>query len=889
MMCLPRKGCFADSLRQLERKIMAVVTLALAMFGVLPLSAGDISDLQGLVMKEIKFPVYRGDKLQLFIYGGRAVKNGQLVAVEYPVLDIIRKGADINNANFDRSVRPYPLEADVPALLDFWRRKLYCDGAVFSDTADVNYQTKEVVGKDVIKLRTPLLDMDGKGFRAEYEKRRMEVFSNIKFILRFNVGDPVKLLQEGKTPDKYSFLRGSGDRLFIDFDAGTITLTGHVRVTEEQNVLTCDQLTVYLSRGDDNDSKKQSPGGKSSEFALENSEYGSGIREIVCTGNVVLDRKGGKTLQQGRADKLIYSFADNMIRLRGEKNNPRIINGEDYLSAREIDLDRVKEKMFLQDNCLLSISASSGEKAGNLPPSRITSKRAEFDLRSGKGVFDGDVRVDDPRMSVSCRKLEVDTASTGTGEKKKSSGTGEGIGGLAELEDFSAAPRELKEIVCTGDVRIVRKNPSGSEYADHYATAEKATLDYPRGIAILSGGRPAVHYSGNSISGRELHVFINEERLKVPSESVVTLSNMRELPEAEKLKRKTLPDSTVKSDSCDLDYRNNLLTFTGNVQMRDPRLNMDCDLAEIFLKSTGKAENVSGKKDDKKSPLPAAMIAGSEENITSDKTVDKIICSGNVYAWEPRAKLYGDKLTMFFRTPEAGEKLSENAFASHGTELERIEVDDNVKLVSVPEKSTDRSDGAKEEKSSPETPDRSLTGMAGKLFAGGENGESTLTADKAELYLIKNEAHFHNNVKMFDRIHTLDAGNLYLYADNSARVRQRTEVQDIDADPFAGKGDVPGMVELGNQRALSRIVADTDVKFERKTEENTIQRAVGDKAVYLVTDKVLTVTGTPEKLPYLEETGKGRSTGERIVYYPERGEMITEGGTKIEFDPKLFK
>jgi len=349
--------------------------------------ANTLSELRGLKTRESRMPVYSNDRLQLLLYCAECEQKGRLLETKEPVLDIIRRDADIDTIDTGPKTRNlYRLGSPFADVFRFWSGHLFSDGVVVTDKADIDQENQQAAGSDEVYFRSPLLDLDGIGFDADYRKRTIFIRKNVRIILRTNASDPLKHLQTGKLPGKYEFLRGSTDTLLIDMTKRVITLAGRVRVSEERGIIDCDRLQIFL------------PGEKDKKHRTPDEEWGiKGVSRIVCEGRVRVVRVGMKEMQQATADRMDYDLEKGRLRLTGTlRSMPTLRQGRNFLRGQVIDVYREQERMVVDRDCeLVYTQSADGKKA---QPVRATADRMDFDNRKNVGVLTGKVRITEPRF-----------------------------------------------------------------------------------------------------------------------------------------------------------------------------------------------------------------------------------------------------------------------------------------------------------------------------------------------------------------------------------------------------------------------------------------------------------------------------------------------------------
>ena len=74
-----------------------VIGLAGLMLAVTAVADNALADLRGFRTLSSKVPLYSGRHLQLVVYSPQSEQQGGLLVAKEPVMDIIRRGADINS------------------------------------------------------------------------------------------------------------------------------------------------------------------------------------------------------------------------------------------------------------------------------------------------------------------------------------------------------------------------------------------------------------------------------------------------------------------------------------------------------------------------------------------------------------------------------------------------------------------------------------------------------------------------------------------------------------------------------------------------------------------------------------------------------------------------
>ncbi|MGE4564929.1 MAG: LptA/OstA family protein [Victivallaceae bacterium] len=873
------------------RKIFLFCSLVL--MAALAFGANSINELRGLKTKESRFPVYNKERLQLMIYSAETERQGELIATVNPVMDIIRKDADVDDIDSTAKTEIYPLGSPLVTVLAFWAKRLYSEGVVSSHQADIDQGHQLAAGGEPVFFRSPLLDINGVGFDADYGKKTLKVRSDVNIVLRMGGSDPRLLVKGGELPGKYEFLTAKSDSMEVDFPKGEIVLIGKVTVAEDRAKVTCDRLTIYLvQKFDDHAAGKNTPdraaakskAGKNDSASPENLSDMKGVSRIVCEGNVIIDRlnQGEATpseTQRATADRVIYEISDGKITMTGLPNaQPELRRGDDAISGDRIVIHRETNRMEVVDNCkLIFVQPDRGDRKEPKKaavPTRLTSDAMNLDYRGNCGEFTGRVRVADEAMDLECGRMQVKFREIAS-SKKEAAANGATLSLVPSAEE--GVKRELSEIACFEKVKMVRRRDSASQ-PEEKALADQAVLDCLERRVTLSGKEPTLYRGDDSMTGSQLTIFLDEERLTSTPPSRVTLCAAPAETAPGKPAAKNDVKTIVTSDSSDLNYGGNVLTFAGNVKVRDPRMSLDCDKLEIFL------------KEDKGAAKPAKKAAGGGDALSlgngssAKKTIDRVVCTGKVKARDQKSKLDTDLLTLYFREMPANAKKSSSAvFQSKDTELAKITFVGNVRLETLP-----RDSAAKPEKA--DGNDKDLA-RANAALSSAEK-PTVMTADRGEIDLMTNLSQFHGKVKVVETRATLESDSLYLKTrDVAAAEPLPPEIKSIDNDPFGTTASsVPEKISISDNKELVEVVARKNVKISRQLAEGGSQYGTGDVATYDIPKRTIVMTGTPGQLPVLQDAMRGRLSGKKITVFLANEQITTdEQGTMEITDPTLLQ
>ena len=174
----------------------------------------------------------------------------------------------------------------------------------------------------------------------------------------------------------------TGGHLVLNRDRRMIQMDQDVVVTDARGELRTDRLTGYFSASNE-------------------------VETIEARGHVRLD-SDGRTAAAENAD---YNYRTGFVQLEGMASAS---DGANRLSGERIQLwimgDR---KMVCEPNAVLRITGATsgmsfGEEAGGAPvDTEIRSDRLVYDGEKAMAVFDGNVRVRDPRAAMNCGKVRL--------------------------------------------------------------------------------------------------------------------------------------------------------------------------------------------------------------------------------------------------------------------------------------------------------------------------------------------------------------------------------------------------------------------------------------------------------------------------------------------------
>ncbi len=811
----------------------------------LGVSAQQTSDtLKSLTSIEARMPLYRDGRLQVFIYSQKTIRHADRLELDYPVLDLIKRDVNVDSIKYIENYNPYDLDAPLQEILLYWAGMIHSDGVIMSHKAFIDTQEQLAYGKEKVFFRSPMLDLNGVGFRANFKDRNVNVESKVE--IRIRTVDPKALEKDGKVEPT----KATGDSLFIDFESEMAILTGNVVVNESQFHLTCDRIEIDMKKSDDKPKDKD----KEKQEITRESLMGSnlGVSRITCIGNVRITRKlseeerkeGDQTVN---SEKAVYEVASGQITLSGGK--PVMRRGADSLAAAEITIWRESERLRGNRDCEIIVQRKSdtGEK---LPPTIINSEFLDMDMAKNSGNLSGNVRINDQGTRLNCHQMALtfaDVKPENAGDNKK---MGTDLFKMAGDKE-AAGKKDLTWIRCSGDVIVVRdgeKDKDGKVSPPSRATAGQMDYDIRKNILVMTKDKPTLKRGEDSIAGDKITVWVDEKKMEVEHNSEIQLI-------AKGGDAATPNRSIIRSDFSDLDYGKDKLVFRDAVRVRDKRLNLDCGVMTIYL-----AEDPNAPK---KEPQKKNGDVLNDNPLDGSKEVDKIICQKDVVVDDEKGILTCDQLTVYFEPKAPGKETPKSTDRETGLgnrEVEKLVSEGNVHFVGKNAKDNG--------------PQETVAGTGGKIKQGTFSDQSHIFADYGEVEMKKNFGFFQGNVKMLDPQGGLRCNKMDFYLKDFKEVVPVKPARVVPRDSDAIT--LPKQISLGFGKELEKIICLDNVRLVRVTPQEK-SGAVGTRGEYIVADKRLKMTGTPAKRVQLIRNDI--KTEHDIVYYwPESGKMSGSKG-----------
>lgn len=782
-------------------------------------------EMSQVLISDAKMPVYNNGKLTIMAYSKTATRRGIDIVLHDAILDIIKPGVDVDQLKYVDGAKPYPLNASLGMVLKFWLKIIHSDGLIFSHDATINRQTKNARSQEKIFFRSPIMDIDGVGFRADFKKRTMNILSNVIIKIR-QTGDSGKLMPGSKPKGRTSTSTITSDEMFLDFTNNIITVSGNVKVDEENITINCEKITVQMAQS--NKVKSKNSVTKQGMGNLSRSGSGHRISRIICEDNVVITRKQSLAeikangQQQAFSDRADYDFAQSKIVMTGKR--PSIKRGTDKIEGNIITIWRDKERLQAKGDCQLSFIAPDNKKIKK--PTIATSDFMDMNYAKNLAQLTGNVKVVDSRMKIDCHKMNIyleDRAKQKSLKTKKIT--------TMSTDKALSSSKAINRIVCLGDVTILRLDDD-HKAGTQKATSGKAIYHLKEGKIILSENNPLIIRGRDSISGEIITVWVDQQKMHVDQKSLIVLNSLKNN------KGQQSAATLVNSDYTNIDYGRNLMSFAGQVKVKNPQLLLDCKKMLIFLED---------KKTIAKKPKVKITKATDPLNMKSSaKEVSKIICLGDVYARDPRNKVNCQKLTLIMQDKENPSKQKTNLGGNR--EISQIICKKDVVLVRQPDPVSTKTKAKKIAGNNP----------SAKIFAGQSDQPIIVKTDLMDLQLTKNYGELIGNVDIDEPKVNLKCDKMELYAENVKSPKKVIATPhpddefdnetDHNEEVASGDGAVPKKISLGDDKQLEKIVCLKNVVITRKITANDLikQQATGDKAVYFVKKGKLELTEKPE-------------------------------------------
>ena len=471
----------------------------------IPLPASDT--IRNFTLGHVKIPIYQKGKLDFIIFAENGRRNGELISGKNTLIDRLLKTADVDRIPDGWQTSIYPLRSPLPRILKFWEKRYNSSEAVlFTSQCTFDRNRNVIDGNSEVMMRTPAFDLDGIGFRADLNKKEIEIRSDVEIIARRDDSDPRGILSgKQKVPAITRTVSATGDSLRLDMLHNEIMLIGNVKVVDGATTLNCDRLTVFLKGENDKVEKKKDSG---NDFG-DSTAMLKGISRILADGDVLLKRRpenirSGNAAQYARAEQLEYEFDSGRIILTGEDELPSLNQDNYTLCGKRIELLRFSRKAFVKGSCTVTEFTGTGEK--RLPLRTITADQADFDGIANLNIFTGNVQVNDNDAVLKCHRMRIFLKPVA--QQSDSGRKNQEFTPLSGIQD-------LDRIFCDGNVSIVSKpkNTAAGKKAKKQLpstlNAQRAELDYPADKLVFYNN-VRINHQGDMLNCDRLDLFLKD-------------------------------------------------------------------------------------------------------------------------------------------------------------------------------------------------------------------------------------------------------------------------------------------------------------------------------------------------------------------------------------------
>ena len=209
--------------------------------------AGDISG------DGMKMPVYEKEKLEFIISSSQVEKSGNLITATEPVIELIRPDADIDAITFMEEMMAYPLREKEKIVVDFWNGRRFSSALLSSIDGQIDQESRIAAGEGPVFLRSPLADLNGVGYVADYQKHTVLIRSQVEMVGRMalktveDIAAAAEAVRENPDESLLDTMLVWSDQLFIDLKNNQATLTGNVKLHETRiEELRCDSMVIHF-------------------------------------------------------------------------------------------------------------------------------------------------------------------------------------------------------------------------------------------------------------------------------------------------------------------------------------------------------------------------------------------------------------------------------------------------------------------------------------------------------------------------------------------------------------------------------------------------------------------------------------------------------------------
>ena len=797
---------------------------------ILPLGAQNRSTLDGVTVSNSKIPFYNKGILQSMIFAEKAEYRAMLLHGYNVIINMLQKKVNPDQIQNDWNLKFYPLNAPLKDVLSFWRKRLYyCDAVLFTSEGMVHQSDRTAYGDKQIQLRSPMLDLDGRGFSVDFKKHEIKVNSAVRLVMRTAKSDPRIL--KGVPPAEYEFMEASSDMLHLDTAKHRLMLLGHVTVTDKQMRLDCDRLTILLG-GDKSD--------KNSNMSF------NGVRALYADGNVKISKilapgAPAAESQEMTGDHMVYDNATQVMTVTGDRTPPAIKTGKGFfLRGKELIFFRSRMQMIVPADCWMRIEEKGVKRF-------LLADYGNFNFNTGICDLLGNVRGSAPQHELACAKMRIFLQRTQKKAAEKQEATTLPLSG----GNVKTGSMEFQRLICRGNVNLFRRETKGVSTLK----AHEAELNYITDKAFFTGN-VWCKSGGNTLETQRLILNLQ----KVADSGNRELLNV-EAPE--KLRITGSADtkgeaSVITAQKGFFDYKADRIDFTGDVKAVRGESSLSGEKLELYL-----GANTPGA-----APVAIPGVAAGAKG--ASRTLKRAVVTGNGLMVDGSNRMQGDTMVFHFTPALPGSANQPGLFQSGSLRLVKVIADGSVKLANLTENSGGNS-GA----------------MLGRSTQFRELCARHMVSD-----MKSNTTVFTDEVSMTDGTNKMNCDKLEFFArvkPAEPAVKEPVIPADPtnsnpDADPFELPTDkgVPRNIMIGDGLELERSIATGNVIIHRTLpfgQEG--EKLYCDRAFFNSQEMTVECTGGNGNLPCVTGSGKTHSAEKFTLYLLDErlessGKTVTE-------------
>lgn len=234
--------------------IKRLLIFGLAGFGPLLTYGQFTTDLRNMNASNIRMPLYNGDEVRFLITANSIIPVETELKASDAMIDILRKNVDVDTIKF-RTDDIYVIDAGILKIVNFWITRTGSEGVISTPLAMINVNSRTASGSDIVQVRTPLMDIDGVGFIANYGTQEVWIKQNVHIRLRLSGSaldeviegntTPVNTLEDAEKLAKFADVWS--DTMYINFETKDVLLEGNVRMDDGANEITCRRTALKLA------------------------------------------------------------------------------------------------------------------------------------------------------------------------------------------------------------------------------------------------------------------------------------------------------------------------------------------------------------------------------------------------------------------------------------------------------------------------------------------------------------------------------------------------------------------------------------------------------------------------------------------------------------------